>query len=378
VPLPPVPPEAEPTVAQPPIGEPTVAQPPVGEPPVGEPEPIFIAEQTPSPEPDPVIPPTAQMPVTPPSGIPAGAAIVPPMAVINPGVPGGPTGPGPGGPMEPDEPEPPWYRQPGPILVLVLVVALLVALLAWLLNRDDGTDDDAVLVDTTIETTTTLLPEAETTIAPETTAAPATTGAPATTAAPETTAEPETTDAPEPTQAPATTAAPAAPATTIAVTSTLPATTVVTASTTIPQIVPQPGDTLWDVIQREPALDGFQALVERADLVNLFNGQDDRREQYAVFAGTNEAVAAFNASTGNVDQSVLQSVVNSGVHVGAIVELDDLVTMVEIDVIEGNPQQIDGDANPPTVGGAGILQQVPAQDNGVLYLVDRVLLPVLD
>ena len=40
--------------------------------------------------------------------------------------------------MEPDEPEPPWYRKPGPILVLVLVVALLVALLAWLLNRDDG------------------------------------------------------------------------------------------------------------------------------------------------------------------------------------------------------------------------------------------------
>ena len=52
--------------------------------------------------------------------------------------------------------------------------------------------------------------------------------------------------------------------------------------------------------------------------------------------------------------------------------------MVEIDVIEGNPQQVDGSATPPTVGGAAILQQVPAVDNGVLYLVDQVLLPVLD
>jgi len=118
--------------------------------------------------------------------------------------------------------------------------------------------------------------------------------------------------------------------------------------------------------------------VERADLVSLFDGTDDRREQYAVFAASNEAVAAFNASTGTVDQTVLQSVVNSAVHFGAIVELDDLVTMDDIDVIEGNPQQVDGSATPPTVGGAAILQQVPAVDNGVLYLVDRVLLPVLD
>ena len=118
--------------------------------------------------------------------------------------------------------------------------------------------------------------------------------------------------------------------------------------------------------------------MERADLVSLFDGTDVRREQYAVFAATNEAVAAFNASAGGVTQEVLQSVVNSAVHVGAIVELDDLIEMVDIDVIEGNPQQVDGSVTPPTVGGAAILQQVPAVDNGVLYLVDQVLLPVLD
>ncbi len=190
---------------------------------------------------------------------------------------------------------------------------------------------------TTVETTTTLLPE-ETTIAPETTVAPATTAAPETTAAPQTTAAPATTDAPE------TTAAPAGPGDNRHAPGSdhhhrAPTTTCAAhrATTTIPEIVPQPGDTLWDIIEREPAFDGWQDLVERADLVSLFDGTDDRREQYAVFAGTNEAVAAFNATTGGVDQSVLQSVVNSAVHFGAIVELDDLVTMDEIERHRGQP-----------------------------------------
>ena len=142
--------------------------------------------------------------------------------------------------------------------------------------------------------------------------------------------------------------------------------------------MPQDGDTLWDTIVREPSLDGWQDLVERAGLVSLFDGTDERREQYTTFAATNEAVAAFNATAGNVDQTVLQSVVNSAVHRGVIVELDQLVTMDEITVLSGHPQQVDNTVNPPTVGGAAILQQAPVQDNGVLYLVNQVLQPVLD
>ena len=164
-----------------------------------------------------------------------------------------------------------------------------------------------------------------------------------------------------------------APTTTAAPTTTIPATT-----TTIPEIVPEPGDTLWDVIQRDRQLNGFQDLVERAGLVSLFDGSADPAETYTVFAPTNDAVDAFNESVQSVDQSVLKSVVNSAIHAGGAIEMDELLGMSEITVIDSHPQQIDGTATPPTIGGAAILEQVPPESNGVLYLIDQVLQPVLD
>ncbi len=260
--------------------------------------------------------------------------------------------------MEPDGPDEPWYKKPGPLIVIGIVILLLIALLAWLLSGGSGNDDDAI-VDTTLETTTTSEAPLETTTLPDTTLPPETTLAVVPTLPPETTEAP-TTEAP----------------TTLPPETTEATTTSTTTSTTVPEIVPEPGDTLWNVIENTDVLDAYQALIERADLRDTF---DDAEATLTVFAPTNDAIeAALGDDAGTIDSEVLRNLVLAGVHDGGAVSQSNLVTMSTISVMFAGPQHIDGGAVPPRVGGAAIMQQVAPVGNGVLYLVDAMLQPVAD
>jgi uncharacterized surface protein with fasciclin (FAS1) repeats len=349
--------------------------------PTPEPEPIFIAEQTPvPPSSDPIVPPTTQLPVTPAEGVPATGeptAMMPPAAIINPGGPAAPGGPGgPGGPIGPEygEPEKPWYQKPGPIAVIVIIAALLIWLLIWLLTGDDGSDDD-VTVDTTISDTssTSLLPE--TTLPPETTVLAETTIPPATTAVPQTTAAPATTAAPT-TAAPTTAAPTTAAPTTAAPTTAAPTTTRPPTTTTIPDVIPEPGETLWDVIDRDNDLTSLKQLIEQAGLEDAL---DDPDATFTLFAPTNEAIEeAFGEVPEDMDEELLQNLLLVHVHDGEAFPEAALLALSEVSVMFGGPQQIDSGASPPTVGGAPILVEAPPAENGILYVVGRVLQPVAD
>jgi uncharacterized surface protein with fasciclin (FAS1) repeats len=334
---------------------------PAADPPAAEP--IFIAEQTPVPPgPGPVVPATTQMPTVPtgatgaPTGVPVGGeptSVMPPVAAgaVPPGGPRGPMGP------DADEPEVPWYKKPGPILVAVIVAALLVALLVWLFTSGGDDDDSDEIVIVSVESTlppTSIVDATTTPPISETTAEVATTAAPDTTIAPDTTAVPETTIAATTTEAPATT------------------------TTTIPEIIPEPGETVWDVIEREPELSELQRLME---LAGLQSSLQDPGSTYTLFAPTNDAITTAFEDLGDpedLDETVLQNILLAHLNNADAIQQAELVTLTQVPVVFGGPQQVDGGATPPTIGGARILVQAAPTVNGIIYAIDRVLQPVAD
>jgi uncharacterized surface protein with fasciclin (FAS1) repeats len=361
VPTTPVPTSPVPTSPAAPFlpGPPTNAAPVGFDPPT--PEPIFIAEQTPvPPTSDPVIPATTPLPAVPTgSGGPVAGgpfageptSVMPPVAAgaaPPPGGPGGPIGP------DADEPDKPWYRKPGPIAVAVIVVALLAALVAWLLTsgRDDE-GDSIVIVSVETSVPSTSVADVTSTAATESTVEVTTTAAPETTEAPESTEPPDTTVAPTTTEVTATT-------------------------TTIPEIIPEPGETVWDVIEREPELSELQRLIE---LAGLQAGLQDPGSTYTLFAPTNDAITAALEDLGDpedIDQEVLQNLLLSHLNDVDAIQQAELITLTEVPVVFGGPQQVDGAAKPPTIGGARILVQAAPTANGIIYAIDEVLQPVAD
>jgi uncharacterized surface protein with fasciclin (FAS1) repeats len=355
------PPPGSPPPPPPGAGEPKLPPPP----PPATPEPIFIAEQTPvlpspeaAPEPalDPSLMPTTQIPSaesepTPAAGMPTPAdTVTMPAAVAAAAAAGGPGGPTGGGPLGPDsdDPDKPWYRKPGPLLLVVLVVALLLGLLAWLITN--GSDNNNSVGDTTLPGS--VLPTDNSTSIPVTTIVAETT-------------------------------VPASEATTTVATTTPPQTTVASTvagstTTTIPVIVPEPGETIWKVIEREPALSKLQTLVELAGLQPTL---DDPTKKLTMFAPTNDAVDAFLAGVGkpgDIQQDVLANILLAHINDGEAVDEAKLVTLSEIAVAYGNPQPVVGSTKPPQVGGAGIIVQAPPASNGIIYAIDKVLQPILD
>ena len=130
------------------------------------------------------------------------------------------------------------------------------------------------------------------------------------------------------------------------------------------------------MIESAEALDGYQAMIERAGLRDLF---EDDASTLTVFAPTNDAVDdALGGGLDTIDPEVLRNLVLAGVHEGDAISQNRLVTMTAISVMFAAPQQVDGGSAPPRVGGAAILQQVAPVGNGVLYVVDAMLQPVAD
>lgn len=182
-----------------------------------------------------------------------------------------------------------------------------------------------------------------------------------------------TTTAPT-TTAPATTVAPTT--TVVDTTTTTPATT----TTTIPVVTvpPQPEATLWDVIDNSPDLSELKALIQRADLVDVF---DDPDATLTLLAPTNQAIT--NAASGigapdfgdpDVAEAVLLTHLND---IEALLSAQLLaLDPPEFVVVNPGPHEIDADASPPMIGEAGVVLVDVEASNGVLHVIDRVLLPV--
>ena len=359
--------DPEPTEYFPPF--PTQRDDPTGTdlPPIGgerDPDPTRVM-----PPPDPGAGPTEAMP-------PVGGP-------YEPGPPYGGGGAGGGGDGGDDfgfEPEPePWWRQPGPLAALIAGVAALlvgvIALIVWV-GGDGGSSDDTLPVLPT-SSSSTLPPSTVATTSPTTRPRRTTT---TTTAPPTTTTTTTTTTTP-----PTTTTTTTTPPTTT--TTTAPTTT--TTTTTIPDVtVPDQGSaTTWDVIANSPDLSEMRDAIERAGVVDLFDGDNP----ITALASSNAAFETLRASPGGAelldDPDRLAALLRRQIVVEALSaaefptrpELQTAADAADCALLGADDScsvlQTGGDASDPTVEGASFLVTDVDAANGLLDVIDRVLVP---
>jgi uncharacterized surface protein with fasciclin (FAS1) repeats len=275
-----------------------------------------------------------------------------------------------------DEPEPePWWRQPGPLAALIAGLAALIlgviALIVWAGDGDDSSDDTLPVLPTsstlpasTVVSTSSTVPETTTTT---------------TTTVPETTTTTTTT-----TTTPPTTTTTTTPPTTT--TTTAPPTTT---TTTIPVVtVPDPGGTTaWDVIANSPDLSEMRGAIQQAGLVDLFNSDGP----LTALASSNTVFQNLRATPAGEelldDPERLAAVLRRQVIVEAVSaaefpgrgELQSAATPEDCELLGADEDcgvlEGGGDAENPTVDGASFLVTDVDAANGLLDVIDRVLVP---
>lgn len=303
---------------------------------------------------------------------------------------GGPYDPGPpydgGGPGGGDdggddygfEPEPePWWRQPGPLAALIAGVAALIvgviALIIWA-GDDGGSSDDTLPV---------LPTSSSSTVPPSTVATTSPTTRPRRTTTTTTTTPPTTTST--------TTTTTTTPPTTTTTTSTTTTTTAppTTTTTTIPVVtVPDPGGaTTWDEIASSPDLSEMRDAIERAGVVDLFDGD----EPVTALASSNAAFEALRATPSGAelldDPDRLAALLRRQVIVEALSapefpsrgQLQTAADAADCALLGADEDcgvlQTGGDESAPTVEGASFLVTDVDAANGLLDVIDRVLVP---
>ncbi len=134
-----------------------------------------------------------------------------------------------------------------------------------------------------------------------------------------------------------------------------------------------------DIVDTAVAAGSFTTLVElvqAADLVETLKGPGP----FTVFAPTDEAFAALPAETvatltqpENKDQLV--AVLTYHVVPGAVMS-DDLVgKAMSVATVQGGTVDIDATGDGVTVDGVNVVQADVAADNGVIHVIDAVILP---
>jgi uncharacterized surface protein with fasciclin (FAS1) repeats len=173
--------------------------------------------------------------------------------------------------------------------------------------------------------------------------------------------------------------------TTIEETTTTTSTTVVDTTTTeapatsvpVVTVPPQPESTLWDVIVASPDLSELRALVELAGLQDILS---DPNQTLTLLAPSNQAIATAAGGVGAPDfsnPSIVESVLLTHVDNTQALLITQLLALdpPEFVVVNPGPHAVDAAANPPTVGGAQVLVADIEAANGVLHVIDRVLIP---
>ena len=175
--------------------------------------------------------------------------------------------------------------------------------------------------------------------------------------------------------------------TTIPETTTTVADTTTTTATTVPSppptvtVPPQPAATLWDVVVANPDLSGIRGWIEAAGLQDQF---DDPNATLTLLAPSNQAIE--NARTihgppaGPIDfddTANLLLFVNTHLVETDALTIADIAALTELNVVEPGPHPVDAGVNPPTIGGATVLVSDVSAANGIIHVVDTVLLPVV-
>ncbi len=155
--------------------------------------------------------------------------------------------------------------------------------------------------------------------------------------------------------------------------------TTVAPSTTVPVVTvpPQPEATLWDVIDNSPDLSELKALIQLAGLQDVLS---DPNATITLLAPSNQAITTAASGVGAPDftnPSVVEAVLLTHVDTTQALLFTELLALDPPEFVPVNPgpHEIDGAANPPTIGGATVLVADVEASNGVLHVIDQVLLP---
>jgi uncharacterized surface protein with fasciclin (FAS1) repeats len=133
-----------------------------------------------------------------------------------------------------------------------------------------------------------------------------------------------------------------------------------------------------DIVDTAVSADGFETLVaavQAAGLVDTLKGEGP----FTVFAPTDEAFANLPAGTvesllqpENRDQLV--AVLTYHVIPGAVMSADIAGQMLEAETVQGSTVEIDA-RDGVTVDGANVVSADIAASNGVIHVIDAVILP---
>lgn len=134
-----------------------------------------------------------------------------------------------------------------------------------------------------------------------------------------------------------------------------------------------------DIVDTAIAAGDFNTLVaavEAAGLVETLKGAGP----FTVFAPTDEAFAALPEGTveallqpENRDQLV--AILTYHVVPGSVMSTDAAGNEVELETVQGDTVAVDGTGGGVTVDGANVIAADIAADNGVIHVIDQVIMP---
>lgn len=132
-----------------------------------------------------------------------------------------------------------------------------------------------------------------------------------------------------------------------------------------------PEQTIYEIIQAEPELSDFEALVDAAALTDNLN-QDG---PFTVFAPTNDAWAAFNAandSDASMTDVLLYHVMNGEYNASALAQEEAVTTLAGEYLFFANSEQ--GEATTLVINETVPVASADIQaSNGVVHIIDTVL-----
>lgn len=158
-------------------------------------------------------------------------------------------------------------------------------------------------------------------------------------------------------------------------------TTIAVPETTVPVVVtvpPQAEATLWDVIDNSPDLSSLKSLIQLAGLQDVLQ---DPNATLTLLAPSNEAIANARSGVGAPDftnPAVVESILLTHLDKTGVLLSSDLLAAEPGDFVVVNPGPhaiLTTDDGSLTVGGARVLVADVQASNGVLHVIDKVLLP---
>ena len=134
------------------------------------------------------------------------------------------------------------------------------------------------------------------------------------------------------------------------------------------------GDTIVDVAIANGSFETLVAAVQAADLVETLSSEGP----FTVFAPTDEAFAALPEGTLDTlllpeNQEILTQILTYHVLAGEVPSSD--VSTGAVETVAGEDVEIVADESGVTIGGATVIMPDVEASNGVIHVVDTVLLP---